>query len=160
MRFTDVKFVGWKKIGWAVFEKNCFFLLHFLGSPEIFLASKTLFGIRNLNGLKVENSIFWRNPPWESLKPLLGSKNLRSMIPLKVGVSDANLGFGGQKIFGEPQKMKKKLFFSKMVQPIFFPTNKSDISEPHGDLLNWNLSWAFTFSISVNEKGRRFWVWT
>ena len=46
MRFTDVRFVGWKKIGWAVFEK--FFFLHFLGSTEIFfwppkpyLASKT-----------------------------------------------------------------------------------------------------------------------
>ena len=108
-----------KKLGEPFLRKTVFFL-HFLGSPEIFLASKTLFGIRNLNGLKVENSIFWRNPPWESLKPLLGSKNLRSMIPLKVGVSDANLGFGGQKIFGEPQKMKKNCFSQKWSNQFFF----------------------------------------
>ena len=40
MSFTDVRFVGWKKIGWAVFEKNSFF--HFLGSPEIFVGLQNL----------------------------------------------------------------------------------------------------------------------
>ena len=35
----------------------------------------------------------------------------------------------------------------------FFPTYISDISEPHGDLLHWNLSWAFTYNISVDEEG-------
>ena len=49
------------------------------------------FGVKNLiwvavilltffdpsNGLKVENSIFGQNPPWEYHEPLLGSKNLR-----------------------------------------------------------------------------------
>ena len=40
MRFTDVRYVGWKKIGWAVFEKNSFF--HFWGSPEIFVGLQNL----------------------------------------------------------------------------------------------------------------------
>ena len=26
MRFTDVRFVGWKKNGWAIVEKNFFFI--------------------------------------------------------------------------------------------------------------------------------------
>ena len=47
-----------------------------------------------------------------------------------------------------PQKLKKTVFLNQ-----FFPTNKSDISEPHVDLLHWNLSWAFTFNISVYEEG-------
>ena len=40
MSFTDVRFVGLKIIGWAVFEKNSFF--HFLGSPEIFVGLQNL----------------------------------------------------------------------------------------------------------------------
>ena len=40
-----------------------------------------------------------------------------------------------------------------MAQPFFFPTNKSVISEPHGDLMHWSLSCAFTSNISVYEEG-------
>ena len=33
------------------------------------------------------------------------------------------------------------------------PKIKYDIGEPHGDLLHWTLSWAFTLNISVHEEG-------
>ena len=33
------------------------------------------------------------------------------------------------------------------------PKIKYGISEPHGDLLQWNLSWAFTFNILVHQEG-------
>ena len=58
MRFTDVRFVGWKKIGWAVFEKNNFF--HFLGPPITFLDSKIIMGITS-NILRSEQ-LFLRFP--------------------------------------------------------------------------------------------------
>ena len=57
-----------------------------------------------------------------------------------------------KKISGDPKKLRKK-FFLKNSPTNFFPTNKSDISEPHGYLLQWNLSWVFTFQISVYEEG-------
>ena len=164
MRFTDVRFVCWKKIIWAVFEKNSVFI--FWGPLKFLLASKTLFGIRNpnfggvilltffdwSNGLKVENFIFWLNPPWESRKLLLGSKNLRSMTPPKFEFLIQNKVLEANKNFRGPQKMKKTVFL-KNGPTNFFPTNKSDISEAHRDLLHWNLSWAFPFNILVYEEG-------
>ena len=77
------------------------------------------------------------------------------MTPSKVGVSDAKKGFGGQK---ECQGTQKKL---PVAQPLFFQQqNKSVIGEPHRDLLHWNLSWAFTFKISVyKEKSECMYVY-
>ena len=84
MRFTDVRYVGWKKIGWAVFEKNSFF--HFWGLLKIF------WGLQNL---------IWHQKPqlW---------------------------GWGGG---GHTSCSDKRI--------LEVPTNKSDISLPHGDLLHW-----------------------
>ena len=56
-----------------------------------------------------------------------------------------------KKFQGTPKNEEKK--FLKNSTTNFFPTNKSDISEPHGYLLHWNLSWVFTFKISVYEEG-------
>ena len=33
------------------------------------------------------------------------------------------------------------------------PKIKYVISEPHGDLLQWNLSWALTFDFLVHQEG-------
>ena len=44
------------------------------------------------------------------------------------------------------QKMKMKCFSQKKGLSNILPKIKYDISEPHGDLLHWNLSWASTFN--------------
>ena len=155
--------VGKKLVG-PFLRKTVFFIFGVFW--KFFGASKTLFGIRNpnfggvilltffdwSNGLKVENFIFWLNPPWESHKLLLGSKNLRSMTPPKFGFLIQNKVLEANKNFRGPQKMKKTVFL-KNGPTNFFPTNKSDISEAHRDLLHWNLSWAFPFNILVYEEG-------
>ena len=58
MRFTDVRYVGWKKIGWAVFEKNSFF--HFWGLLKIF------WGLQNL---------IWHQKPHLAQKSSLAVKH-------------------------------------------------------------------------------------
>ena len=83
---------------------------------------------------------------------MLGSKNLRSMTPPKFGFLIQNKVLEANKNFRGPQKMKKTVFL-KNGPTNFFPTNKSDISEAHRDLLHWNLSWAFPFNILVYEEG-------
>ena len=47
----------------------------------------------------------------------------------------------------------KKTDFLKNGPSYILPTIKYVISEPHGDLLQCNLSWAFTFDFSVHQKG-------
>ena len=49
---------------------------------------------------------------------------------------------------GPPFLDSKTLLFSKMAKKI-----KYGISEPHGDLLQWTLSWAFTLIILVHQEG-------
>ena len=78
-------------------EKNSFF--HFLGSPDIFFHLQSL--IRHQkpqlwgviltffdpsNGLKVENSIFWLNLPWKSLKPSASKCSTYDQRHLKRGL--------------------------------------------------------------------------
>ena len=46
----------------------------------------------------------------------------------------------------------KKTGFLKKGQSHFLPKIIYDISEPHGDLLHWNLSWASTFIFLAHEE--------
>ena len=46
----------------------------------------------------------------------------------------------------------KKTDFLKNGPSYILPTIKYVISEPHGDLLHWNLSWASTFNFLVHEE--------
>ena len=89
---------------------------------------------------------------FSTFKPLLQSKNVRSMTPPKLGFLMPNKVLEAPKNFQKTPKMKKTVFL-KNGPTNFFPTNIPDISEPHGDLLHWNFSWAFTFYISVYEEG-------
>ena len=93
---------------------------------------------------------------FSTFKPLLQSKNVRSMTPPKLGFLMPNKVLEAQKNFQKTPKMKKTVFL-KNGPTNFFPTNIPDISEPHGDLLHWNFSWAFTFYISVYEEGSGLW---
>ena len=138
--------VGKKLVG-PFLRKTVFFIFGVFW--KFFGASKTLFGIRNpnfgavilltffdwSNGLKVENFIFWLNPPWESHKLLLGSKNLRSMTPPKFGFLIQNKVLEANKNFRGPQKMKKTVFLKKG-QSYILPKIIYGISGPHGDLLH------------------------
>ena len=47
----------------------------------------------------------------------------------------------------------KKTDFLKNGPSHNLPKIKYVISEPHEDLLQWNLSWAFTFDFLVNQEG-------
>ena len=47
----------------------------------------------------------------------------------------------------------KKTDFLKNGPSYILPTIKYVISEPHGDLLQWNLSWALTFDFLVHQEG-------
>ena len=47
----------------------------------------------------------------------------------------------------------KKTVFLKNGPSHNLPKTKYVISEPHGDLLQWNLSWAFTLIILVHQEG-------
>ena len=47
----------------------------------------------------------------------------------------------------------KKTVFLKNGQSHNLPKIKYVISEPHGDLLQWNWSWALTFDFLVNQEG-------
>ena len=46
----------------------------------------------------------------------------------------------------------KKTVFLKKGQSYFLPKIIYDISEPHGDLLHWNLSWASTFNFLAHQE--------
>ena len=47
----------------------------------------------------------------------------------------------------------KKTVFLKNGPSHNLPKTKYVISEPHGDLLQWNLSWALTFDFLVHQEG-------
>ena len=47
----------------------------------------------------------------------------------------------------------KKTVFLKNGPSHNLPKIKYVISEPHGDLLQWNLSWALTFDFLVHKEG-------
>ena len=47
----------------------------------------------------------------------------------------------------------KKTVFLKNGPSHNLPKIKYVISEPHGDLLQWNLSWALTFDFLVHQEG-------
>ena len=47
----------------------------------------------------------------------------------------------------------KKTVFLKNGPSHNLPKIKYFISEPHEDLLQWNLSWALTFDFLVNQEG-------
>ena len=155
--------VGKKLVG-PFLRKTVFFI--FWGPLKFLLASKTLFCIRNPNfgGVILLRFFDPSNSLWDSqggfsqkmkfstFKPLLQSKNVRSMTPPKLGFLMPNKVLEAQKNFQKTPKMKKTVFL-KNGPTNFFPTNIPDISEPHGDLLHWNFSWAFTFYISVYEEG-------
>ena len=47
----------------------------------------------------------------------------------------------------------KKTVFLRNGPSHNLPKIKYFISEPHEDLLLWNLSWAFTFDFLVNQEG-------
>ena len=155
--------VGKKLVG-PFLRKTVFFI--FWGPLKFLLASKTLFCIRNPNFGGVillrffdpSNSLwdtqggFSQKMKFSTFKPLLQSKNVRSMTPPKLGFLMPNKVLEAQKNFQKTPKMKKTVFL-KNGPTNFFPTNIPDISEPHGDLLHWNFSWAFTFYISVYEEG-------
>ena len=51
-----------------------------------------------------------------------------------------------------PPKMKKTCFL-KNGPSHNLPKVKYVICEPHEDLLQWNLSWAFTFIFLVHQEG-------
>ena len=155
--------VGKKLVG-PFLRKTVFFI--FWGPLKFLLASKTLFCIRNPNfgGVILLRFFDPSNSLWDSqggfsqkmkfstFKPLLQSKNVRSMTPPKLGFLMPNKVLEAPKNFQKTPKMKKTVFL-KNGPTNFFPTNIPDISEPHGDLLHWNFSWAFTFYISVYEEG-------
>ena len=65
--------------------------------------------------------------------------NVRSITPPKSEVSDAIKGFGVQKILKGAPKNEKTVFLKKG-QSHILPNIIYGISEPHGDLLHWNLS--------------------
>ena len=120
-----------------------------------FWRPKTLFCIRFFdpsNSLWDSQGGFSQKMKFSTFKPLLQSKNVRSMTPPKLGFLMPNKVLEAQKNFQKTPKMKKTVFL-KNGPTNFFPTNIPDISEPHGDLLHWNFSWAFTFYISVYEEG-------
>ena len=50
----------------------------------------------------------------------------------------------------------KKAVFLKNCLSHNLPKIKYGISEPHGDLLQWNLTWAFTFNILVHQEGGEY----
>ena len=59
-------------------------------------------------------------------------------------------------IKGGPQKWNKTVFLKKGPSYIL-PKIIYGISEPHGDLLHWNLSWASTFNFLVHkERGVKY----
>ena len=67
------------------------------------------------------------------------------MTPLKVR------GFGvKKKIKGAPKNEKTNIL--KNGPSYILPKIRYVISEPHGDLLHWNLSWASTFNFSAHEE--------
>ena len=47
----------------------------------------------------------------------------------------------------------KKTDFLKNGPSYILPTIKYVISEPHGDLLHWNLSCSLTFNFLVHQEG-------
>ena len=63
-----------------------------------------------------------------------------------------NKVLGSKKKLRGPPKMKKTDFL-KNGPSYLLPTIKYVISEPHGDLLQWNLSWALTFDFLVHQEG-------
>ena len=162
--------VGKKLVG-PFLRKTVFFI--FWGPLKFLLASKTLFCIRNPNfgGVILLRFFDPSNSLWDSqggfsqkmkfstFKPLLQSKNVRSMTPPKLRFLMPNKVLEAPKNFQKTPKMKKTVFL-KNGPTNFFPTNIPDISEPHGDLLHWNFSWAFTFYISVYSEGSGYeWLW-
>ena len=56
-----------------------------------------------------------------------------------------------KKSYGGAQKMKKNVFL-KNGPSHNLPKIKYVISEPHEDLLQWNLSWALTFDFLVHQE--------
>ena len=74
------------------------------------------------------------------------------MTAPKLGFLMPNKVLEAQKNFQKTPKMKKTVFLKKG-QSYILPKIIYGISGPHGDLLHWNLSWAFAFDISVYEEG-------
>ena len=114
---------------------------------------KTLFGIRNLafGGVILLTFFdpsqgfrdFWggwcQNVEFSTPQPMLRSKNVRSKTPPKVRFLMPNKVLGSKKKLRGPPKMKKTDFLINGESYILLKI-KYGISEPHGDLLHWNLS--------------------
>ena len=96
---------------------------------------------------------FWgrwcKNVEFSTPKPMLGSKNVRSMTPQKWGFWCQIRFLGPKNIKGGPKKWKKTVFLKKG-QSYSLPKIIYGISEPHGNLLHWN--WASTFNFSAHEE--------
>ena len=63
-----------------------------------------------------------------------------------------NKVLGSKKYQKGPQKMEKTDYL-KNGPSYILPKIKYVISEPHGDLLHWNLSCSLTFNFLVHQEG-------
>ena len=120
MRFTDVKFVGWKKIGWAVFEKNCFFFFIFWGPLKFFWPPKPYLASGTSMVWKLKIPSFGEIHPGNLLNHCLDQRILEVWSPSKLGFLMPIWVLEVKKFSGNPKKWKKNCFSQKWSNQFFF----------------------------------------